>query len=137
MPNLLEHHFVQLPIKVDSTKLAKELDQLEAEWSTHSLPNMELIPLVEFNPHTVSPNEVFNDLPYLQKLLSNWDIAIGSSRVSKLRSQGQVPRHVDVEYYWKHRLRIHIVVQTNPQALFGCGEHIVHLPAGEVWGPKS
>ena len=79
MPNLLEHHFVQLPIKVDSTKLAKELDQLEAEWSTHSLPNMELIPLVEFNPHTVSPNEVFNDLPYLQKLLSNWDIAIGSS----------------------------------------------------------
>ena len=51
---------------------------------------------------------------------SNMECPIGESRVSISLSGAAIETHVDVDYYWKHRLRVHIVLQTNPQALFGC-----------------
>ena len=58
---------------------------------------------------------------------------IGESRVSILEPGAAIETHVDVDYYWKHRLRVHIVLQTNPHALFGCDEHVPSLPAGQMW----
>ena len=44
-----------------------------------------------------------------------------------------VPEHVDVHYYWRTHLRIHIPVITNPQVGFTCSGKTIHLAAGECW----
>jgi hypothetical protein len=44
-----------------------------------------------------------------------------------------VPEHVDVHYYWRTHLRIHIPVITNPQVTFTCKGETLHLKAGECW----
>lgn len=93
---------------------------------------MRSISLVRTGPKTIQ-TEALRELPYLSEILSAWDIPIGESRISLLETGASVEEHVDVEFYWKHRLRIHIVVQSNPDATFGCDGHVLHLPEGQVW----
>ena len=44
-----------------------------------------------------------------------------------------VPGHVDIHYYWRTHLRIHVPIITNPGVQFTCGEEVVHMAAGECW----
>ena len=66
-------------------------------------------------------------------LLRKLDAPIGESRISVLEPGAKVHTHVDVEFYWKHRFRVHIVLQSNPKALFGCGKQTLNLPVGQLW----
>ena len=131
---LLSCPFVQLPVRIDANRLKEEIDALSPEcWTEHRLPNLHSIPLVsiaEFKPKLC---DVLQKLPYLSAILTSWKAPLGESRISILGPNAKVPCHVDVEHYWKHRWRVHIVVQSNPDALFGCDHQIMHLPAGEVW----
>ena len=45
----------------------------------------------------------------------------------------EVPEHVDIHYYWRTHLRIHIPVITNPDVGFTCAGETIHMPAGECW----
>ena len=44
-----------------------------------------------------------------------------------------MPQHIDINYYWRTHLRIHIPVITNPEVLFTCGDETVHMAPGECW----
>ena len=41
--------------------------------------------------------------------------------------------HVDFNYHWFSRVRIHIPVATNPAVSFHCGAETLHMAAGECW----
>ena len=44
-----------------------------------------------------------------------------------------MPEHVDVGYYWRTHIRIHIPVVTNPGVAFSCDRETVHMAPGECW----
>lgn len=50
-----------------------------------------------------------------------------------LGAGAEVPPHVDVKYYWRTHIRIHIPIITNPDVSFTCGDQTVHMRAGECW----
>lgn len=101
-------------------------------WSSHHLPHMRSVSLVKIERQPIE-TPALTHLPYLKELLSSWELPVGESRISLLETGATVEEHVDVEFYWKHRLRIHIVVQSNLDALFGCDGDVLHLPEGQVW----
>jgi hypothetical protein len=57
----------------------------------------------------------------------------GRSRLMRLGAGAEVPPHVDINYYWRTHLRIHIPVITNPDVHFTCGDQTVHMAPGECW----
>lgn len=134
MAQLITTPFIQLPIQIDPLPLLNEVDRIAKDiWVEHRLPNLYSIPLVHHEKGTVSWSPNIQRLPSLRKLLHIWNAPLGESRVSILEPGASVSTHVDINYYWKHRLRVHIVLQTNPNALFGCDNHVLSLPAGQVW----
>jgi aspartyl/asparaginyl beta-hydroxylase (cupin superfamily) len=50
-----------------------------------------------------------------------------------LEAGAEVPKHVDIHYYWRTHLRIHIPVVTNPGVLFTSESDTIHMVAGECW----
>jgi hypothetical protein len=134
LAQLLTTPFIQLPIHFDPLPLLNEVVDLSTDyWVRHRLPNLHSIPLVQHTEKTATWCPVINHLPLLQGLLHTWRAPLGESRVSILEPGASVKTHVDVDYYWKHRLRVHIILQTNSKALFGCDNHILSLPAGQLW----
>lgn len=134
MAQLLTAPFTQLPVAFDPQPLLHEVEHLhKSSWVEHRLQNLYTVPLVESTGNNVKWCSAIDALPSLRALLHTWDAPIGESRVSILEPGASIESHVDVDYYWKHRLRVHIVLQSNPGALFGCGEHVLSLPAGQLW----
>lgn len=134
MAQLLTAPFTQLPVALDPQPLLKEIERLgRSAWIDHRLKNLYSIPLVAIIDNKARWCSAIDKLPKLQSLLHTWNAPIGESRVSILEPGAVVESHVDVDYYWKHRLRVHIVLQTNPKALFGCGNQVLSLPAGQLW----
>jgi hypothetical protein len=44
-----------------------------------------------------------------------------------------VPDHLDLGYYWRTHLRLHIPVFTNPAVAFTCNGETINMKAGECW----
>jgi hypothetical protein len=44
-----------------------------------------------------------------------------------------VQEHVDFNYHWYSRVRIHVPIITEPTVRFFCGADEVHMAAGEAW----
>ena len=51
----------------------------------------------------------------------------------KLDGHSEVRLHVDFNYHWFSRVRIHIPIITSPAVIFHCGTEAVHMGAGECW----
>jgi hypothetical protein len=135
---LLSENFYQLPYRVDHLRLQREIRNLEdGIWQQHHFQNMRSVPLVHRTTPTSTIDPIFEKLPYLSRILQEWDAPLGESRIMCLGAGVDVPEHVDMDYYWRHRLRVHIVVQSNPKAVFACGKSLVHLPEGEIWVSDS
>ena len=45
----------------------------------------------------------------------------------------EVSLHVDFNYHWFSRVRIHIPITTSPEVIFHCGGEKLHMGAGECW----
>src|SRR5690606_35573431 len=45
----------------------------------------------------------------------------------------EVRAHVDINYYWRERRRVHVPIVTTPSVRFQCGEGEVNMAAGECW----
>lgn len=134
MAHLLSTPFVQLPIAFDPFPLLEAIQNIGPEhWSQHRLKNLRSIPLVEWTHGKPSWCSAIDLLPILKHILHAWDSPIGESRVSVLQPGAKVEEHVDVDFYWKHRFRVHLILQTNADALFGCDGQVLSLPAGQVW----
>jgi len=54
-------------------------------------------------------------------------------RLMRLNAGCEVSPHVDFNYHWYSRVRIHIPIVTNPQVIFYCGDQQIHMQAGECW----
>jgi hypothetical protein len=81
----------------------------------------------------MGPTEALGRCEYIQQIMQELDSTWGRSRLMGLEAGAVVPEHVDVHYYWRTHLRIHIPVITNPDVSFTCAGQTVHLQAGECW----
>jgi hypothetical protein len=81
----------------------------------------------------IRPTEHLARSPYIQQIMGELAGVWGRSRLMGLDPEAEVPPHVDVHYYWRTHLRIHIPVITNPAVTFTCGDTSVQMAAGECW----
>jgi hypothetical protein len=51
----------------------------------------------------------------------------------RIAAQGEATAHVDTNYYWQQRVRVHVPVLTSADVQFVCGDRAVHMAAGETW----
>jgi hypothetical protein len=134
---------LQLPICFDAERLAAEVNALPpSAWMPHPqrIPGNEAVPLVSAGggmnddlEGAMVPTEQLERCPYIMALMGELDGVWGRSRLMGLAAGSQVPPHVDVHYYWRTHLRIHIPVITNPGVLFTCDGETVHMAPGECW----
>ena len=79
------------------------------------------------------PTDYLKSCPYLMEVLRCIGGVWGRSRLMKLSGQAEVTPHIDTNYYWRERMRVHVPIVTQPNVRFYCGEQDMHMPAGECW----
>jgi hypothetical protein len=140
---MLKHPFLKLPIRFDAAALEKEVRALPPEaWTPHptSFVGNEAVRLITpFGEPTddiqgpMAPTEWLRQCDYIQEVMAAIGAVWGRSRLMGLAAGREVPSHIDINYYWRTHLRIHIPVITNSGVLFTCGVRTEHLAAGECW----
>ena len=71
--------------------------------------------------------------PYVRQVIASFGEVFGRSRLMKLAGGAEVSQHVDFNYHWYTRVRIHIPIITNPHVTFYCADLHTHMKAGECW----
>lgn len=139
----LPRPFIKLPFTFDHARLAEEVMQFdETEWRPHPQRfegNSSLV-LVSTNGEEnddfsgpMKPTSRLAKMPYLRQVMGSFDSVVGRSRLMRLAPGASVQRHVDGNYFWRHHLRIHVPIITDPSVTFNCGAEQVHMAAGESW----
>lgn len=139
----LEQPFVRLPYTFDTNRLRLELHSLEnREWLPHpsGMPGNTALPLVsrdaedndDFDGPMVATGHLA-DSAYIRQCMHHIGEVYGRSRLMALDAGAEVSRHVDFNYHWYSRVRIHIPIVTNPAVAFYCGDQQVHMEAGSCW----
>jgi hypothetical protein len=134
---------LRLPIRFCADTLAREVAALpSAAWMAHpqQFDGNSSVPLISpggANIHQavgpMAPTEWLQRCPYILEIMQALDSTWGRSRLMGLDPSAEVPEHVDINYYWRTHLRIHIPVITNPDVAFTCANETIHMPAGECW----
>lgn len=140
----LSSPFVRIPLVVDATRIAVEVDALpDRVWRPHpeGAPGNSAVPLVArdgdpdddraFGMMRSTPH--LERLPYTRRVLAALDSVIGRSRLMRIEEEGELGAHVDTNYYWRDHLRVHVPVHTSPAVRFTCEGESVHMGPGEVW----
>jgi hypothetical protein len=139
----IQHPLLKLPIRFCADTLAREVSSLPpSAWRPHpqKFDGNIAVPLVSPGGRVtdewsgaMGPTEALKNCGYIREIMAELNSTWGRSRLMGLEPGSVVPEHVDVHYYWRTHLRIHVPVITNPQVGFTCGEETVHLAAGECW----
>ncbi|MBI86374.1 MAG: zinc chelation protein SecC [Planctomycetaceae bacterium] len=139
----LAAEFIRLPYRFDVEQLQKEVLAIDpSDWITHpsGFAGNSSLPLIsvqgEMNDAfhgAMKPTEFLVKSPYLQQVLASFGEVFGRSRLMLLASSQEVPPHVDTNYHWHNRVRIHIPITTNPAVIFCCRDQQVWMRAGETW----
>jgi len=140
----LQVPFVQLPLSFDAARLAAEVDALgEGPWRPHpqGFVGNSALPFIaaEGDPESEStsgpmrPTPWLAHCPYLQEVLASLGCVIGRTRLMRLSGHAEASAHIDINYYWRERMRIHVPITTQPTVQFYCGEAVTHMQAGECW----
>ncbi|MFL6725023.1 MAG: aspartyl/asparaginyl beta-hydroxylase domain-containing protein [Sphingomicrobium sp.] len=139
----LDRSIMKLPLAFDAERLAAEVRALPpGAWERHPMgfPGNDAVALVspggQINDHfrgEMAPTEYLLQCRYIQEVMAAIGGVWGRSRLMGLAAGAEVPPHVDIHYYWRTHLRIHIPVITNPEVIFTCGETSVHMEPGEAW----
>ena len=140
---MLKQPFLKLPIRFDAEALAAEVRALPPEaWTPHPtayVGNEAVRLITPFGKPTddiegpMAATEWLERCDYIQQVMAAIGGVWGRSRLMGLAAGGEVPQHIDINYYWRTHLRIHIPVITNPGVLFTCGDETVHMAPGECW----
>ena len=136
--------FIQLPLSFDAGALAREISAIdEAHWRSHpgGIPGNSALPLITTGGDPDSdqvtgamrPTPWLERLPYLMQVLETLGATWGRSRLMRLSGQSEVTGHVDINYYWREHMRVHVPIVTTPSVRFQCGEDEVNMAAGECW----
>lgn len=139
----LKKPFVRLPFQFDVSRLQEELSQFsDQEWMPHpsGIEGNLAVPLIslhgENNNHFAGNMQATPHLercPYIQQVMSSFGEVLARSRLMRLNAGTEVRAHVDFNYHWYSRVRIHIPIITNPDVTFYCGDSELHMQAGECW----
>ena len=134
---------LRLPIRFCADTLAREVEALPRDaWMAHpqQFDGNSSVPLISpggANIHQavgpMAPTEWLRRCPYILEIMQALDSTWGRSRLMGLDPGAEVPEHVDINYYWRTHLRIHIPVITNPDVAFTCAGETIHMPPGECW----
>lgn len=134
---------LKLPIRFCGETLAREMQALPAEaWMSHpqKYDGNIAVPLVSPNGEMVhrtfgpmGPTEWLRRCRYVLEIMQALDSTWGRSRFMGLEAGADVPEHVDIHYYWRTHLRIHIPVVTNPQVGFTADGETIHMASGDCW----
>lgn len=140
----LEHPFIQLPLKFDAERLLKEIEEIgESAWLPHpeGFPGNDALTLI--TPRGVNdnnelsgpmrPTEYLKRCSYMMEVLDSIGGVWGRTRLMRLSGQAEVNPHVDVHYYWRERMRVHIPIVTQPSVRFYCGDQNINMASGECW----
>ena len=136
--------FIELPVAYDAERLAAEISALgEDAWRPHpeGFKGNDFIPLIAVNGDPADeafkgpmrPTDHLRKCPYLIDVLASLGAAWGRTRLMRLDAHADVTPHVDINYYWRDRMRVHVPIVTQPSVRFHCGEHAIHMGAGECW----
>ncbi len=135
--------FVKLPLRFDAQRLAQEVAALPPEaWTRHpqGFPGNSAARLISVgggeNDQVAGAMATTPHLaacPYIRQVLGSFGVVWSRSRLMKLAPGAKVPEHADINYHWFSRVRVHVPIQTEPGALFYCGNDVVHMAAGEAW----
>lgn len=139
----LNDPLTKLPVRFDAERLAAEVAALPpSAWTPHpsGYAGNEAVRLV--TPNGQDTDALFGPMaatehllrcPYVMDSMAELGAVWGRSRLMGLAPGSDVPAHIDVNYYWRTHIRVHIPVITNPGVEFTCGEQTVHMRAGECW----
>jgi hypothetical protein len=139
----LEQPFLKLPFVFDTAVLASDVERVLPEhWLPHpsGLPGNTAVPLVAINGEPrdgfdgqMAATQVLKDSPYLMQVVSSFGEVVARSRLMRLAPGAEVQEHVDFNYHWYSRVRIHVPIITEPTVRFFCDQEEVHMAAGEAW----
>jgi hypothetical protein len=140
----LKTPFVQLPLLFDARTLLAEISALDAScWRDHpqKFPGNFALPLISAHGDPdddgfagpMRPTPYLEHCPYLMQVLERIGGVWGRTRLMKLSGHAEVSPHVDFNYYWRDRVRVHVPVVTQPTVRFLCGDQEVNMQAGECW----
>jgi hypothetical protein len=140
----LQAPFLQLPVLFDAAVLEAEIAALGDEgWLPHpsGYVGNDFLPLIsaygepanEAFEGPMRPTPWLDRCPYLKQVLATLGATLGRTRLMRLSGQAEVSPHVDVNYYWRERMRVHIPVVTQPTVRFLCGSTEINMKAGECW----
>src|SRR4029079_5386422 len=136
--------FIQLPLQFDAEALAAEIQALGEEvWMPHpeGFAGNSALPLIAVNgdPHNNSiagpmrPTAHRERCPLMLHALATIGAVWGRSRLMRLSGNAEVTAHVDTNYYWRERMRVHVPIVTQPTVRFICGEAELNMKPGECW----
>ena len=136
--------FLQFPLQFDAEALAAEIQSIdESAWRPHPAGyagnDALLLVTVDGDPssdETAGPMRATEHLlrcPYLMQVLDRIGGTWGRSRLMRLSGRAEVTSHVDINYYWRERARVHVPIVTQPTVRFVCGEAEINMRAGECW----
>lgn len=140
----LQFPFMQLPIQFDADALAREVLALdESCWRARmgGVAGNSALPLVTTDG-AVESDELGGDMrptpwlqqcPYVMQVMDMLGATWGRSRLMRLSGRSQLAAHVDTNYYWQERMRVHVPIVTTPAVRFHCGEAEINMGAGECW----
>jgi len=134
---------LKLPVRFCGDTLAREVEALPANaWIEHPQKYDGNTAVVLISPGgaitqlasgPMGPTQWLRQCPYVGEILQALDTTWGRSRLMGLEAGAEVPEHVDVHYYWRTHLRVHIPVITNPGVAFTCAGETIHMKPGECW----
>jgi Aspartyl/Asparaginyl beta-hydroxylase len=143
----LDVPLLKLPRQYCAATLAAEVMALPSSaWIAHpgKLAGNDAVPLITPGgaitngfAGPMEPTEHLRNCPYIMEIMADLGAVWGRSRLMGLAASADVPKHVDVGYYWRTHLRLHIPVITNPSVEFTCDGRTVHMKAGECWAFDS
>jgi hypothetical protein len=139
----LDRPFLQLPYTFDASVLHNEVIALDGEsWLPHpsGLEGNSAVPLVSINgtakdgfDGAMAPTPWLLQSPYMLQVVASFKEVVARSRLMRLAPGAVVQEHVDFNYHWYSRVRIHVPIVTDPAVRFFCGPEEVHMAAGDSW----
>ncbi len=139
----LPQPFIRLALTVDVDRLRSEIAQFgPGDWRDHPQghPGNSALPLVARHGQAhddgvagpMAPTPHLARCPYVRQVLAALNAPLGRSRLMRLDAGAEATSHVDANYYWSQRVRVHIPIETTPGVRFLCGDAETHMAPGEV-----
>jgi hypothetical protein len=140
----LQFPFMQLPIQFDADVLAREVLALDPScWRARmgGVAGNSALPLITTGG-AIESDELGGDMqptpwlqrcPYVMQVMDALGATWGRSRLMRLSGRSHLAAHVDTNYYWQERMRVHVPIVTTPAVRFHCGDAEVNMGAGECW----